>query len=298
MLKRVVSTCFLFLLLCSMPLQAECGHGDAKPDKPGILVIAFGTTMPKAEKALIGIEKKIQNAFPNVPVQIAYSSKIVRAKIAKEQQRDILSPAEALAQMKAENFTHVVVQPLHIIPGEEYHNVVKTAYAFLSMGKSMKQIVVGTPLMSTSDDLEHVCDAIMASLPKERKPDEGVVFMGHGTHHPADVYYAALQYHIAKRDPNVIIGTVEGNPTLSDVVAELKAKHITKIWLQPLMSVAGDHANNDMAGDEPDSWTSILKKNGITSTPILSGLAQFDPFANIWIDHLKEAYKQLHLSSK
>ncbi|WP_027186462.1 sirohydrochlorin cobaltochelatase [Desulfovibrio inopinatus] len=298
MFQRLFSTIILLLILCAFPtMQAYCGHDGPKQDKPGILVVAFGTTMPTAEKALQHIEGVIKKTFPNVPVRMAYSSKIVRAKIAREQHRNIASPAEALAQMKDENFTHVAVQSLHSIPGEEYHNLLKTAYAFPTMGKSMQQVVMGMPLMATSTDLEKVADAIMACLPADRKPNEAIVLMGHGTHHPADVYYAALQYHLAKRDPNIFVGTVEGFPTLDDVIEKLKKNGLTKAWLMPLMSVAGDHANNDMAGDEPDSWKSILDKNGITSVPVLTGLADYDQLVAIWVDHLKTAYSQLNIKS-
>ncbi len=188
------------------------------------------------------------------------------------------------------NFTHVAVQPLNSIPGEEYHNLLATALRFAGMPKGMQQVVVGYPLMAKTEDLEAVRDVILQILPKERKADEAVVLMGHGTEHPGNIYYPGLQYFMSRKDPNIFVGTVEGTPSIDDVVGDMKAKGIKKAYLIPLMAVAGDHAHNDMAGDEDDSWKSILKKNSIEAVPVLVGMGSRDNMAAIWIDHLKTAF--------
>ena len=148
------------------------------------------------------------------------------------------------------------------------------------------KIILGYPLMATQKDLARTVDAVLATIPKERKKDEAVVLMGHGTHHPSNAFYAALMFQLQLRDPNIFVGTVEGYPEVDLIQELLLAKKIKKAYLMPFMSVAGDHAKNDMASDEDDSWKSILTKAGITCVPILKGTAEFDEFVDIWVDHV------------
>jgi len=110
--------------------------------------------------------------------------------------------------------------------------------------------------------------------------------MGHGTHHPSNAFYAALMFQLQLRDPTILVGTVEGYPDLDLIQELLRKKKIKKLYLMPFMSVAGDHAKNDMAGDEDDSWKSILTKAGFECVPVLKGTAEYDEFADIWVDHV------------
>jgi sirohydrochlorin cobaltochelatase len=130
-------------------------------------------------------------------------------------------------------------------------------------------------------------DAVMTMIPAKRKKKEAVVLMGHGTHHPSNAFYAALMFQLQLKDPDIFVGTVEGYPAI-DLLKELMLKKkIKKAWLIPFMSVAGDHAKNDMAGDEDDSWKSILTQAGIQCVPVLKGTAEYDSFADIWVDHIQ-----------
>jgi sirohydrochlorin cobaltochelatase len=128
---------------------------------------------------------------------------------------------------------------------------------------------------------------MMGVIPKKRKKKDALVFMGHGTHHPSNAFYAALMFQVQRRDPNIFVGCVEGYPEVDEILAMLKEKKIKKAYLMPFMSVAGDHAKNDMAGDEPDSWKSILTAAGIKCEAVLKGSAEFDSFVAIWVDHLQ-----------
>lgn len=267
------------------------GQGVHKEKKTGILLVAFGTSVPEAQGAFANIERKVRAAFPGVDVRWAYTSEIIRRKLAKEG-KILLSPAEALAKMQEEGFTRVALQSLHTIPGEEYNDLLHTVRVFRHQAGGM-DVTVGEPLLSRHEDMERATEAILAVVPKERKPGEAVLLMGHGTPHPANAYYPALQYYLWKKDPNAFVGTVEGSPSLDDVVAELAAKGIKKAWLMPFMSVAGDHARNDMAGDEPDSWKNVLAKAGVKCVPILKGTAEYDTIVDIWLDHLRTAMGQL-----
>jgi sirohydrochlorin cobaltochelatase len=282
----VVSILVLVLThVCSFTALAG-GHGEDKPIKKGILLVAFGSSVPEAQVSFKNIEKKVKKTFPGIPVRWAYTSHIIRHKLAKEGKQ--LDSAEvALAKMMDEGFTHVAVQSLHTIAGEEYHQLVQNAHAFGQMAGGFKRILVGYPLLAREDDLERVTKAILANIPGDRKKKDAVVLMGHGTPHPGNAFYAAMMYHFQKNDPNIFMGTVEGAPTIDDIKEMLAEKRIKKAYLMPFMSVAGDHARNDMAGDEEDSWKSILTKSGIKCVPILKGTAEYDDIVDIWVDHLR-----------
>jgi sirohydrochlorin cobaltochelatase len=230
------------------------------------------------------IEKKVKNAYSDIPMRWAYTSNIIRKKLAK-QGKILDSPEVALAKMMDEGFTHVAVQSLHTIGGSEYHDLRRTVGAFKSMG-GFQRVILGYPLLATQKDMQRAVGAILETIPKERQKSEGIVLMGHGTHHPSNAFYAALMFQLQLKDPNIFIGTVEGYPEVDLIKELLLQKAIKKIYLMPFMSVAGDHAKNDMAGDEDDSWKSIFTKAGIQCVPILKGTAEYDVFVDMWVDHL------------
>ncbi len=153
---------------------------------------------------------------------------------------------------------------------------------------------MGLPLLASTDDAESLAVALKSLLPKERKPGEAVVFLGHGNpHHPAALSYPAMQFYLTKADPLAFVGVVEGSPSFDDVAKALAERKVRTAWLVPLMAVAGDHARNDMAGDDPESWASQLRERGITPRPVLRGTASSDAVAAIWLRHLDDALKQL-----
>lgn len=273
-------------ILAAATCFASAGHGHShkKEKKVGILLVAFGSSEASAQVSFEKIDRKVKARYPGIPVHWAYTSHIIRHKLAK-QGRQLDSPEAALAKMLDREFTHVAVQSLHTIGGAEYHDLRKTIGAYKLMG-GFEKIILGYPLMATQDDMERTVDAIFRIIPQQRKKDEAVVFMGHGTHHPSNAFYAALMFQLQLKDPNIFVGTVEGYPEVGLIRDLLKRNKIKKAYLMPLMSVAGDHAKNDMAGDESDSWKSVLTKAGITCVPVLKGTAEFDAFINIWVDHI------------
>jgi sirohydrochlorin cobaltochelatase len=227
--------------------------------------------------------KKVKEAYPDIPVRWAYTSHIIREKLAKQGRCWI--PRGGPGQDADEKFTHVAVQSLHTIGGAEYHDLRRTVGAFKMMG-GFERVILGYPLMSTQEDMQRIVTAILKTIPKERQKNEAVVLMGHGTHHPSNAFYAALMFQLQLEDPNIFVGTVEGYPEVGLIQELLLKKKIKKAYLMPFMSVAGDHAKNDMAGDEDDSWKSILTKAGIECVPVLKGTAEYDEFVDIWVDHI------------
>ncbi|ACL02147.1 anaerobic cobalt chelatase [Desulfatibacillum aliphaticivorans] len=290
-MKKILSAALvLALVLCAF--NAYAGHGEAKDVKKGILLVAFGTSEESAKVSFKNIEKNVVEAFPGVDVRWAYTSHIIRHKLAK-QGEVILSPAEALAKMMGEGYTHVAVQSLHTIPGEEYHALVQTVNGFQAMPEGFERLTLGYPMLGAQNTVAKAVDAIIATIPKARKANEAVVLMGHGTHHPGNIYYSALNWQLQQRDSNIIMGTVEGYPELDDVIDYLKTNKIKKVWIMPFMSVAGDHAKNDMAGPEDDSWKSVLTKAGFKCETVLKGTAEYDEFVDIWVGQLTKAFAHL-----
>ena len=272
----------LIVGFCTLTLAGEHGHKASK--KAGILLVAFGSSESSAQVSFENIDKKVKAAYPGIPIRWAYTSHIIRKKLAK-QGKHLDSPEVALAKMQDEGFTHVAVQSLHTIGGSEYHDLRRTVAAFKVMG-GFQRVILGYPMLASQEDMQRTVDAIMKIIPRDRKKSEAVVLMGHGTHHPSNAFYAALMFQIQLKDPNIFVGTVEGYPDVELIKELVLQKKIKKVYLMPFMSVAGDHAKNDMTGDEEDSWKSIFTRAGTQCVPILKGTAEYGVFVDIWVDHL------------
>lgn len=290
MLRRIgmVLALLLCVALVGSPAWAM-GHGNKKPAKKAILLVTFGTSVPRAQKVFTLIDKAYRKAFPGVELRWAYTAKFIRDKVAK---RGIvwLAPEEALAKLMAQGYNRIAVQSLHVIAGAEYHDLLRVVHGFNGMIHGFKALV-GNPLCATTDDLRRVVKLVLAAAPKGRKKGEALVYMGHGTHHPGGVAYPALAYVMRLNDPLAFMGTVEGYPTLDDVKEALLAHKVKTAYLLPFMTVAGDHAMNDMAGDEPDSWKSVLEKAGIKCKPVLKAITEDPQVIQVWIDHTKAVMK-------
>lgn len=269
---------------------AFAAHGEKREAKRAILIAAFGTTVSEAQKALDKVESSVKQAFPGVEVRWGYTSSIVGAKLAK-QGKVLDSPEKAMVKLMDEGFTHVAVLSLHTIPGEEFHNLMHNAHLFGQMEGGFESVLVAWPLLSSHEDHVRAAKAMIQHIPASRKPQEAVVLMGHGSaKHPSDAIYAAMNQVFSDLDPNVYVATVEGYPTIEDVMAKLEAKKIKKVYLIPFMAVAGDHAMNDMAGSEPDSWKSQLTKKGFACEAVMKGTAEYPEIVDIWLDHLKTVF--------
>lgn len=293
MMNRLIPAVLATLLVLAAATVGFAGHhGTHKEQKTGILLVAFGTSEPSAQAAFDNIDRKVKAAWPDIPVYWAYTSRIIRHKLAK-QGKYLDSPAMALARMADEQFTHVAVQSLHTIGGSEYHDLRRVVGAFKSMG-DFESIILGYPLLATQSSMEKTVDALFDMIPADRKKEDAVVFMGHGTHHPSNAFYPALMFQAQQRDPLVFIGVVEGYPEIDEIQSWLAEKKTKTAWLLPFMSVAGDHAKNDMAGDENDSWKSILSGAGIQCHTVLKGTAEYDGFVDIWLSHLEDVLNHFH----
>ena len=253
-----------------------------------LLVVSFGTSFNDSRRLTIGgIEGAIADAIPDYSVRRGFTAQIIIDHVEKRDGIHIDNVTEALDRAVANGVKTLVVQPTHLMHGFEYDELMDTLAGYAD---SFEKVVVGEPLLTSDEDFDRVAD-IMIDLMKDY--DDGqtaIVYMGHGTEHEYNKVYAQMQEILtAKGAENYYIGTVEAAPSLDDVIAAIKDKGYTKVALRDMMVVCGDHANNDMAGDEEDSWKSILTAEGYEVTPVLEGLGQVPEIQQIYVEHAQAA---------
>ncbi len=269
---------------------------QSRADKDAIVVLSFGTTFKdQRTKSIDATAKAIQAAHPNAKIFTAFTSHIVIKHIAEQEGScDYMTPEETLKHLMREGYTRVAMVSLDVIPGIEYKYDVALFHEYKSQFKAMS---LGTPLMywqgqeNQRDDVDEVMRSL--HLPAYKK-GTAILLMAHGTPDPSNAYYSVMQNKLRamKRD-DVHIYTVEGWPRLDDWAGKLKMHKVEKIILMPLMMVAGDHANNDMAGDEEDSHKVILQKMGFKVETKLQGLGENKRIREIFVSRANEAWDAL-----
>ena len=242
-----------------------------------VLVTSFGTSHKDTrEKCLDSIENKVKAKYGSERVERAYTSGVIRQIVKKKEGIHIFDQNEGLEALKNKGYDEIVTMSLHILDGIEYAKL------------NDKYGKISKPLLVTDEDFEKVVND------EEFNSTEGndaIVFMGHGSESAADSTYQRLQeeYLKAGKD-NIFIATVEGQVTIEDVIQKLKGRGFSKILLKPFMIVAGDHAKNDMASDDEDSWKTILQNEGYEVTPVLKGMGEYKFIHNMFMDKLQEVY--------
>ena len=278
----------LCLLLTAVPAFA----------KNGTLLVAFGTSMESARPAIDGIEQSYKQRKDG-PVLLAFTSDIIRNKLAKEG-KPVLSVNAAMNEMAKQGVTDLRIQSLHIAPAEEYSQLERMVVKNIAKNPgTFKTVKVGYPLLVSEKDLDAVVKVVLASLPADRKPGDAVGRMGHGNDRgPGELIMAAAATAFHKADPHVWLATVEGANSFDNVLPKLKASGARRVFLQPFMIVAGDHANNDLAGPEEDSWASRIKAAGMHPVPNLKGLGQLQGIRDIFLSHTDNAVIDLANTKK
>ena len=267
--------------------SAEQPEDDAA-DMPVILTVSFGTSYNDSREVTIGaIEQAIADANPDYEVRRAFTSQIIIDKLKERDGIEIDNVEEAFERLEADGVSELIVQPTHVMSGFEYDDLMEVVKANADKFDSVK---VGAPLLTSDEDYDNVVEAITVATEEFDDGETAVVFMGHGTEHEANATYAKLQTKLTEAGKaNYCIGTVEAEPSIEDVVEFAKNGGYKRVVLEPLMVVAGDHANNDMAGDEEDSWKTILTNEGFEVVPVLRGLGEIEAIQSIYADHVKNA---------
>ena len=274
----------------SEPAQAEEPETEADTR---LLEVSFGTSYNDSRDITIGaIETDIAEAFPQYEVKRAFTAQIIIDKLKERDGLEIDNVTEALDRTVADGVKKLIVQPTHLMNGLQYGDL---AAELDTYKEDFEQIVLGEPLLTSDADYEAVIRAITDATKSYDDGETAIVFMGHGTEAESNQVYATMQEKLgAAGFEHYYIGTVEAEPTLEDVAAALKEAGIyKKVVLQPLMVVAGDHANNDMAGDEEDSWKTVLEAEGYEVECRLEGLGELEGIRDLYVEHVKEAVNEL-----
>ena len=269
---------------------------DSYRDKDAIVVLSFGTTFKdQRAKSIDATAKAIQAAHPNAKVVTAFTSHIVIKHITENEGKcDYMTPEQTLDQLKREGYTRIALVSLSVVPGMEYKYDVALFHQYKAQFKAM---TLGTPLMywqGQEDQPDDVMAAMQALHLPSYKKGTAILLMAHGTPDPSNAYYSVMQAKLkAMKRNDVHVYTVEGWPRLEDWAGKLKMHKVEKIILIPLMMVAGDHANNDMAGDEDDSHKVILEKMGFNVETRLQGLGENKKIRELFVNHANEAWDAL-----
>ncbi len=254
-----------------------------------LLVVSFGTSFNDSRRFTIGgIEGAIDDALgKDYSVRRAFTSQIIIDHVQKRDGVLIDNMETALKRAADNNVKNLVIQPTQLMDGYEYQEIDQ---ALANYSDAFETVSIGAPLLTSEEDFDRVAEA-MRDVTKDYDDGEtAIVFMGHGTEADSNGVYAEMQSVFDNKGySNYYIGTVEATPSLDDVVAKVKAGNYKKVVLRPMMVVAGDHANNDMAGDEDDSWKSVFEKEGFEVTCVLEGLGQVPAIQQIYVDHAKQA---------
>ena len=298
--------------------------GDASKDDPRnqdsigdneLLVVSFGTSFNDSRAADIkGIEDALQEAYPDWSVRRAFTAQIIINHVQARDGEKIDNMQQAMDRAVANGVKNLIVQPTHLMHGAEYDEMMEMVDSYRDKFES---VAVAEPLLgevgadaaAINSDKEAVAKAITAAAVKDAgyaslddaaADKTAFVFMGHGTSHTAKVSYSQMQTTMQTLGyDNVFIGTVEGEPeetACENVIEAVKAAGYTKVVLRPLMVVAGDHANNDMAGEDEDSWLSQFKAAGAFASVDcqIAGLGEIEDIQQLYIDHTKAALDSLN----
>ena len=280
--------------------EEEPDTGDASKDDPlnqdeigekEILVVSFGTSFNDSRVATIGgIEKAIAEANPDWSVRRAFTAQIVIDHIKDRDGEEIDNVEQALMRARENGVKQLVVQPTHLMAGNEYDELIATLSKYQDV---FEKVAVGEPLLTSDEDKSIVADELIAFADEYTKDgDTAVCFMGHGTNHESNKLYAEMQQVFTdKGAKDIYVGTVEATPSLDDVLAAVKENDAyKKVVLRDMMVVAGDHANNDMADPaDPESWYSTFTAAGYEVTPVLEGLGQIPAVQQVYVEHVKAA---------
>lgn len=290
--------------------------------KTAIIIANFGTTVPEAVSAIDNITNRVRSAYPESEIKVVFTSNIIRSVWEKRSlspqawldrgiSNEIIFTKNLLStfgDLKSQGFKEVIVQPTHLFHMEQYHDLMQYVDAIRSIKtirnkwKPFNKIALGRPALGTvgdrypyQKDLENAVRALSEDAALAKEKNAALIYMAHGNELWSAGIYAELQHLMRRTYPDVktFVGCVEGYPGLEQVASSLKhhGNSIENILLKPLMIVAGDHATNDMAGPEEDSWKSVLTESGYKVEIILQGLGSNNQFADLFIQHIKDAAK-------
>lgn len=259
-----------------------------------LLVVSFGTSFNDSRRLTIGaIEDKLDEEFgKDYSVRRGFTSQIIIDHVKSRDGIAIDNMTEALDRAVDNGVKNLVIQPTHLMNGLEYTDVVNEVGDYAD---AFDQVVIGDPLLTSDEDFDEVVKAITDATAEYDDGETAICFMGHGTEADSNEVYQKMQDKLTDAGfENYFVGTVEATPSVDDVLAKVQAGDYKKVILEPLMIVAGDHANNDMAGDEEGSWKTTFEDAGYDVTCLVRGLGELPAIQDIFVKHAQAAIDKLN----
>lgn len=265
---------------------AEIVKGDA--NKKAILVVSFGTSYNETRaKTIDAIEEKVAEAYPDYEVRRAFTSQMIIDKLKSRDGLEIDNVEQAMQRLVDDGFGTVIVHPTHVMSGIEFEEMLSQVDPFLDY---FVNAITGEALLTYPDDFEALARTLIEDTADYNEEGTSIVFMGHGSEHQANEVYEKMEEAFAEEGYlNYFVGTVEAEPTLEDVMKKVEAAGSERVVLLPLMIVAGDHATNDMAGDEEDSWKTQFKAAGYEVECVLKGLGEYPAVQDLIVSHVQDS---------
>ena len=275
--------------------------GDASLDNPRnqdgigedeLLVISFGTSFNDNRRLTIGaIEEAMENAFPDWSVRRGFTAQIIIDHVQRRDGEVIDNVGEALDRAVDNGVKRLVIQPTHLMDGFEYNDVVDEVAQYAD---AFEALAIGQPLLTSDEDFQIMAKTMAEATAQYDDGKTAICFMGHGTEAASNAIYSRMQQVMSDAGyANYFIGTVEAEPSLDDVLAMVQAGSYERVVLQPMMIVAGDHANNDMAGDDEDTWKTAFEAAGYQVECVLKGLGEYEAIQNLLTAHAQAAIDTL-----
>lgn len=265
--------------------QDEIGENE-------LLVVSFGTSFNDNRRLTIGgIESALEEAFPEYSVRRGFTSQIIIDHVKSRDDVAIDNVTEALDRAVDNGVKNLVIQPTHLMNGFEYNDLVDEIAGYAD---AFEAIAVGEPLLTSDEDFQTVMEAIVEATADYDDGKTAICFMGHGTEADSNGVYAQMQTLLTDAGyANYYVGTVEAEPSLDTVFEAVEAGEYDRVVLRPLMIVAGDHANNDMAGDEEDTWKTKFADAGYEVECVMEGLGQLPAIQQLFVEHAQAAIDSL-----
>ena len=288
----------------SQPVETEKepDTGDASLDNPRnqdgigekeLLVVSFGTSYNDSRRLTIGaIENAMEEAFPEYAVRRGFTSQIIIDHVKSRDNVSIDNVKQALDRAVENGVKTLVIQPTHLMDGLEYHELVDEVAQY---SDAFEHLAIGKPLLTSEADFQAVEQDITEATAEYDDGKTAICFMGHGTEAASNAVYETLQDQLTQSGhEKYYIGTVEAEPSLDTVLSAVQKGTYERVILVPLMIVAGDHANNDMAGEEADSWKSTFEAAGYQVECLLNGLGELESIQKILVEHAQDAIDSLN----
>lgn len=310
------------LLLLALLLAAP-GESHAKvnvvSERPAIVLAVFGTSFPEALHGILTIRDEVQAAYPETPVRLAFTSNIIR-RIWHARRDDaayraanldipreifeVKAPLATIADLVDQGYGYILVQPTHIAAGEEFNDLASLVFSLNTISsikernRPFQQILLGRPTLGAPGikfpyrrDLERVATIMAVDVEQARQNGGALVYMAHGNRYFSTGVFFELELLMREMYPDTptYITMATGYPSMEDTVERLAADGVKNALLVPFMTVAGDHARNDMAGDDKNSLQSLLQARNIAASAKLEGLGERKEFARIFVDNIRDA---------